>query len=154
VPALRTSWSWALGVASAAVVVVAVLCGLLVDAHRTGDENRPGLASVLGSAITKLGGTEPEFLKARAELLQALEQRSAALAPQTLAVVMENLRLIDTNIGEIAAAMEANPDHPRLSRLLAAACRQEIELLQRAVSMPSQLDTEARPESQQPDSSM
>ena len=100
------------------------------------DEPRP-LLDAVGGAIGSLGRSEADFLAARDELLAALEGRRHELSPGMLSTVETNLGVIDGAIVELARALERDPDNPRLTRLLAAACRKELELLRQATTLPS-----------------
>lgn len=81
------------------------------------------------AALAELARLEDGTLTPRRDLLEAIELDRAVLAPATLATVESNIREIDAAIGEIRAALEAHPDNPHLSRLLAARYQQEVVLL-------------------------
>jgi hypothetical protein len=128
-----------LGTAAAVVTVLALTVGLLVRSpgHDTGSAEGDASTLELGvqAAVSSFFGSESDFLRTRSELLTALEANRERLAPETLATFLDSLRIIDESILDIAAAHAANPERPRLSRLLAAACEQEIELLRRAAEV-------------------
>jgi hypothetical protein len=54
-----------------------------------------------------------------------------------MATIQENLGVVDGAIVELARALERDPDNPRLARLLAGACRKELELLRQATELPA-----------------
>jgi len=60
-----------------------------------------------------------------------LKARGAALPPETVAAVEENLRSIDRAIAEIHLALESNPGHHSLNFMLAEAYSREADLLER-----------------------
>jgi hypothetical protein len=138
----RPGWAGVLGFAAAGVVVLAVcaavwLAPAVPRAPDAGDaETRPLLGAV-GDALGALGRSEADFLAARDELLAALESRRHELSPAMLSTVEANLGVIDGAIVDLARALERDPDNPRLARLLAAACRKELELLRQATSLPA-----------------
>ncbi|MCB9689956.1 MAG: zf-HC2 domain-containing protein [Alphaproteobacteria bacterium] len=70
------------------------------------------------------------------ELRAAVEARRGELDPETLAVVEENLRIIDAAVAETRAALDADPTNRRLQRSLAAAGEQRIALLRHALTLP------------------
>lgn len=78
---------------------------------------------------------EADYRRAAHELRQALAARRASLAPRTVAVVEENLRVIDGAIGEARAALARDPASPELAELLAAAYEQQLELLRWAARL-------------------
>jgi hypothetical protein len=45
--------------------------------------------------------------------------------------VEDNLKIIDDSVAEIQVALDQNPASPGLNRMLLAAYRREVELLQR-----------------------
>jgi hypothetical protein len=138
----RSRWVAWLGVAAAAAVGVSLAVALWVaptvsDAtNEIAVEPHP-LFDAVGDALGALGQSEAEFMAARDELLTALESRRHEIAPATMSTVQANLGVIDGAIVELARALERDPDNPRLARLLAAACRKELELLRQATSLPS-----------------
>lgn len=135
-------WARLLGLAATGSIVVAVAAALWLSPSTTvapsseSSEPRP-LLDAVGGALGALGRSEADFLSARDELLAALENRRHELSPATLTTVESNLGVIDGAIVDLARALERDPDNPRLARLLAAACRKELELLRQATSLPA-----------------
>lgn len=135
-------WARVLGVAAGVVVVLAVASAVWFVPPATSPsgaghgEGRP-LLDAVGDALGALGRSEADFLAARDELLAALESRRHELSPGMLSTVEANLGVIDGAIVDLARALERDPDNPRLARLLAAACRKELELLRQATSLPA-----------------
>jgi hypothetical protein len=96
-----------------------------------------GHSAVLLASFDGLG--VDDFAARRAELLDALKARSHELSPETMEVVMENLRLIDDAMDRIAVALGEDPENEFLMKRLAGAYRRQIDLLQRAVRLPSEV---------------
>jgi hypothetical protein len=96
-----------------------------------------GPSAVLLASFDGLG--VDGFAARRAELLDALEARSHELSPETMDVVMENLRLIDEAMDRIAVALGEDPENEFLMKRLAGAYRLQIDLLQRAVRLPAEV---------------
>ncbi len=84
----------------------------------------PALAS-----RAELARSEDGMLLAHRDLLEAVERRRSQLSPETLAVLEENVQIIDQAIGRIRSALEEDPLNPRLTRQLAAQYRREVHLL-------------------------
>ena len=61
---------------------------------------------------------------------------SSGLAPETRAVLVRNLVVIDSAIAECQRALDADPGSPVLAGLLRAAHRQRVEFLQQAARLP------------------
>jgi anti-sigma factor RsiW len=96
-----------------------------------------GPSAVLLASFEGLG--VDDYAARRAQLLEALEARRHEIAPETMDVVMENLRLIDEAMDRIAAALGEDPENEFLMKRLAGAYRQQIDLLQRAVRLPAEV---------------
>ena len=75
-------------------------------------------------------GIDRDLAAARENLRQALDARREHIQPATMAVVAENLAIIEDSIVRIAQALEEEPGNPELNRMLLAACRSELRLLQ------------------------
>ena len=130
------SWSsWRTGAALAAtVLIVAVIATVF---YRMGQGSAPGTASspiqpmTASNQETSSQVVQDEFDEARLELRGWLEHHRESLPPETLQNVEDNLKIIDDSVAEIQVALDQNPASPGLNRMLLAAYRREVELLQR-----------------------
>jgi len=129
--------------AAAAVLLVALAAGLAYWAGRSqtpvrgaATEVRDGVA-LAADTTPALEAVQDDMLRARNELRAAVAARRADLSPETRRVVDENLRVIDEAIARITAAFHDDPGNPELTRLLVAAYRQQINLLQRVAELPA-----------------
>jgi hypothetical protein len=134
----------ALLAAAAAVLVVASMVtayllgrsqAVVIAESPTAGEGVP--SAVLLASFEDLGVEGYE--SRRAELLDALEARSHELSPETMEVVRTNLKLIDQAMDQIAEALGEDPENRLLMRQLAGTYRRQIDLLQRAVRLPSEV---------------
>jgi len=138
------TWRRSLRFAAAAAAVVAVTSIVTFSLIHHGENGplaaRPSLQqpTPAGLRLVSLGGVGADLRAARNELLAALDQRSTSMSPETRAVIDDNLRVIDEAIRHIEAALEEDPDNRHLTTLLAATCRQESQLLQRATRLPAE----------------
>jgi anti-sigma factor RsiW len=132
--------------AAAAAAAVLIVADSLVTAFLVGRERAarvaqateaPTAAAGVTPASLDLAQAQAAFDGARTQLLAALEARKGSLSPQTLAVVEENLKIIDGAVGEMQAALARDPGNRELPALLVTAYRQEIDLLQRVIQLPS-----------------
>jgi hypothetical protein len=87
------------------------------------------------SALVAFEPTEREFAETVEELRFALDTQRERLSPATVAVVEENLRIIDGAIREARAALEADPANRDLTFLLMDVYKKKIDLLQNAVQI-------------------
>ena len=134
-----------LGAAAAAAAVliltVSLVTAVLVSRERASRvalaPERSGAAVGVTPASLELAKAQATYAAARQQLLAALEARKGSLSPQTLAVVEENLRIIDRAVGEMQAALARDPGNRELPMLLVTAYRQEIDLLRRVTQLPS-----------------
>lgn len=132
-------------IAAAALVV---LLGSVVTAYLVGRNQAHLVAStplaaetapsqILLASFKELG--VHDYVATRNELLEALEARQGELSPETLEMLKTNLEIIDEAMGKIAEALGENPDSELLMKQLAAAYRRQINLLERAVRLPSEV---------------
>jgi hypothetical protein len=70
-------------------------------------------------------------------LRQVIEQRRGALDPATIAIVEQNLTLIDRAIAESRDALRRDPASSLLSRQLDLALEKKVQLLRRAAMLPA-----------------
>ena len=80
-----------------------------------------------------------EYREARVTLIGVLDKRRDTLSPQTAAVVDENLQIIAQAIGEIEAALAADPANDTLQHMLVATYQKEVDLLQQAAGISDAL---------------
>ncbi len=131
-----------------AAAAVALLAGSVVTAYMVGRsqigttvENRQvvetGPSEIVLASFEELG--VDDYLVTRSELLGALEARRDDLSPETLEVLMANLKVIDDAMGKIAEALGEEPDNEFLMKQLAAAYRRQINLMEMAVRLPAEV---------------
>jgi hypothetical protein len=131
-----------------AAAALVVLLGSVVTAYMVGRNQANLVAStppaveigpsqVLLASFQELG--VHDYLVTRNELLEALEARRGELSPETLEMLKTNLEIIDEAMAKIAEALGENPDSELLMKQLAAAYRRQINLLERAVRLPSEV---------------
>ena len=129
--------------AAVAMLVGSVVTGYLAGRHRAPPPQDlrvfagPGPSEVVLASFERLGLTD--YQATRSQLLDALGERGDELSPETLEVVMTNLQLIDEAMGRIGEALGENPDNRLLMQQMAAAYRQQVNLLQRAVRLPAEV---------------
>ena len=101
-------------------------------------ESTTGPATPIVAIDPELNRIEQEYAAAKEELLSALRARQASMdeeALETLAIVEENLAIIEGAVGRINVALADNPDSPELERMLHAAYQSEVNLLHRVVRL-------------------
>lgn len=136
----RIGW-WA--AAAAAVLAVVALFVLRPDDPTSGTnvaEADAALGPESAAILASYDELEVEFRRARESLLAELEAREESLDPDTVRVVVENLRLMEEAAAEIRIALGENPDNPNLQRMLMASYRKQVGLLQKANRIPSRLE--------------
>jgi anti-sigma factor RsiW len=130
-----------------AAAAVFVLVGSVVTAYLVGRNQStrvvsapPGVemdsSQILLASFQELG--VHDYVVTRNELLDALEARRGELSPETLEMLKTNLEIIDEAMGKIAVALGENPESEFLMKQLAAVYRRQINLLERAVRLPSE----------------
>ncbi len=96
----------------------------------------PSLARNTASEHEQPADWEAELLQIDAGLARELDARRAQLDPATLAVLDENLRIIDDAIHACRDALLQKPGSSLVERNLAAVWRQKLELLETASRLP------------------
>lgn len=126
---------WVYGLAAAAVIVLILNVPVLLT--RSGSPVTPTVAEQPAAPApdAELQRVTSQYLEARAQLVALLEERKEDIAPETYAVVEENLSVIAAAVGEIEVALAAEPESPKLERMLYAAYQSEVDLLQQAVKL-------------------
>jgi anti-sigma factor RsiW len=134
---------------------VALLLGRAAEdrAQRTAASGTPPSSQRLGAAEPSTGAAEiplqpdavpvvpaidyadAQYDAAVADLDRALRDRRSRLDPATVAVVEENLAIIDRAIAEARSAIGADPSNGYLSGHLMEARRRKLDLLRRAAEL-------------------
>jgi anti-sigma factor RsiW len=144
----RQAWWMRRDLLAAAALVLVLLSSAITATWIRSGTSMPGgeMAATTGpqpaaagatSALVALEPTEQEIAGVVERLVIALEAQRGALDPATVAVVEENLRVIDGAIQEARAALEADPNNTDLTFLLMDVYRKKIDLLQNAVQISS-----------------
>ena len=131
-----------------AAAAVALLAGSVVTAYMVGRSQvgttveyrqvvETGPSEIVLASFEGLG--VDDYLVTRSELLGALEARRDDLSPETLEVLMANLKVIDDAMGKIAEALGEEPGNQFLMKQLAAAYRRQINFLEMAVRLPAEV---------------
>ncbi len=135
------AWGWPAGLAAAAVVLVTVTASITMLLMRSGPERpvpRAATAPAGEAVLASYRAAENEYLRAAEDLRAVLEQRRDDLAPETVALLEENLRVVDQAIRQMWTALENDPGHAGNRRLFKALYRKKVMLLQQAIRLPSQ----------------
>jgi len=148
------SWSWrAVGfrpvvLAAAATVVIGLVAALWGGRTPAGVRTveipaaspRASLVSgTPGVSDPVLAAAERDYEAAANALLEALQQRSSRLQPETLDAVKANLDVIDRALAEVRKALVQDPSSPELSRMLVATHRKKVDVLSRVVKLSTAL---------------
>jgi anti-sigma factor RsiW len=134
---------WMLAAASVALVVTTSFATLRFAG---GDGDVPGTVVLpsqqaqapvrpTNAALASFAPAEQEYEKAIGDLQTVLEQHRGKLAPETVAALEANLRIIDQAIRESRAALARDPNSPELTRMLTDAYGAKLNVLRRAVSL-------------------
>ena len=137
---LKGSRSMWLGLAAAAVLVLATAVGLrlLPGAARPGGPANPPAASMSSDAAqieAELRQAEAHYEKAIQGLEQIANAEKGALDPQTAATLQKNLSVIDQAISESRAALRAEPTSEPAQQSLIDSFKTKMGLLQDTVAL-------------------
>ena len=91
----------------------------------------PASTAHLGVGAEGLAAIEADFLRAREALWLDVLARRDQLEPSTVAVVEQNLAIIDRAIRDLRKALDTDPGNPSLERRLIDSHRRSLDLLRR-----------------------
>jgi hypothetical protein len=124
---------WGL-VAVAAMLLVLISSGMtawIVRSTPTApDPAAPAGSGAMSIAWQEFETAESEYQKVTDDLLQSLDTRRNQLAPETVQIVEDNLRLIDEAITGARAALERDPSNAALATRLTDIYRRRVGFLQ------------------------
>ena len=122
------AWRWGLAAAAVLAAVTAAILFLRPETPGVG----PPVVTVSRWAV------ESAYRRDTDELMAVLQGRRDELSPETLAVVEENLRIINQAIQEVWDALENDPGRPGNGHLVTHLYRKKVALLQQAVRLPAE----------------
>jgi hypothetical protein len=127
----KTLWSWRYPLAAAAVVLIALSSAITVLV--VGPSGGPVIRTVqMVSPAIDLVSLEREYSVEVEELQRVLRQNRESLMPETVRILEENLRIIDSAIQEARAALANDPNSSTLGELLRSAYQRKLDLLKQA----------------------
>ena len=116
--------------AAAALALVALTA--LVTAQLVRQGERGPAVSVSETGAPRLLAVERPYQRAADELNTALTGARDVLAPETIRILEENLRVIDTALAEARAALREDPGNGAVLELLRATHERRLDLLRQA----------------------
>ena len=124
---------WALAAAALLLVVVSSAVTLLIVRGDGSPTEHELIASRIASeeSLARFAELEAAYLRAAAELVDALEQEHRSIPPDVAARAERSLLVIDEAVRESRAALANDPDNAALAELTLAAHRRKLEFLQR-----------------------
>jgi hypothetical protein len=126
----------ALGVAAAAVMAFLLGAQYLKSTESADDTAYPVI--YVSEPDERVLALTAEYDEARSELTDLLEERRDRLPAETLAVLENNLAIIEDAVVDITRALEEYPEDPKLRGMLREAHRREVRVLQQAVQLPNE----------------
>ena len=82
-------------------------------------------------SLARFAELEAAYLRAAAELVDALERERRSIPPEVAERAEQSLLVIDEAVRETRAALANDPDNAALAELALAAHRRKLEFLQR-----------------------
>jgi anti-sigma factor RsiW len=142
-PVRRIPW-WMQAAAAIALVVTTSVVTLQIDragprqvaaAPQPQPAAQQAAAPSPRTALAAFRPAEQEYQRAIGDLEQMLGEHRDKLAPQTVATLEANLKVIDQAIQESRAALAADPNSRELATMLSQSYDAKLDVLQRAVSL-------------------
>ena len=128
----RTRWARRSYLSAAAMVLIALSSAITVLVMRSSEGPVVRIAETGRPAAIDLVSMERQYSEEVQELQRTLRTNRASLAPETVRILEENLRIIDAAIQEARAALAQDPASATLGELLQSVYRQKVELLKQA----------------------
>ncbi len=120
-----------------ALTAAAALLFAIAGAALLAEPTPAPTVQVLAPAAEQEPDWQAEMDEATTALAARLDQRRDELDPETLALVEQNLALIDAAIAETAKALETHPDDQRLAVVLRDVLARQVQLLETAARLPA-----------------
>lgn len=131
-------WQWRYPLAAAAILLIAISSVLTVLLTR--EQNVPVVRDSTPSPISiDLVGLESRYGSEVAALQATLRENRAQLAPETVRILEENLRIIDGAILEARTALANDPQSAMLTELLRSAYQRKLDLLKQAARSSAEI---------------
>ena len=86
--------------------------------------------------LTAFQASEQTYSTAISQLTETLQQRRDALAPETVAAIEANLKVIDDAIQSSRMALAADPHNQASVHTILAMYKRKVDLLQQVVDLP------------------
>ena len=127
----KSLWHWRYPLAAAAIVLIAVSSLLTLVLSRNETVQTP-TAIVTTPNTVDLVSLERQYTSELEELQRILRNNREDLAPETVQILEENLRIIDSAIQEARSALTRDPNSSTLGELLRSAYQRKLDLLKQA----------------------
>lgn len=130
-----TAWSswlgrsaWIIGAAAAIVGAVAITARIGHSPRSVGADSS---ALVDQRMMIQATDSARVYEQETRDLLDRLELERSMLRPSAVTAIDRDLRVVDSAIAEVKAAIERDPNNPALRRLLAESYRHKLDVLRR-----------------------
>ena len=127
----KTLWTWRYPLAAAAIALIAISSVVTLLLTR-GDEGPVIREAATQTQTVDLVSLEREYSTEVEDLQRMLRVNRESLSPETVRILEENLRIIDSAIQEARTALERDPGSNMLGELLRSAYQRKLELLKQA----------------------
>ncbi len=138
--ASHPSGLWRVALPAAAAVLLVALTAFVTTRLVGPNPSRPDdITQFAGlTSLQTFRAAEADYRQTADDLLAALDQRREELSPETIAVVEENLQIINQAIHDAWAALENDPSQVGNGYLVASLYQKKVALLQQAVRLPAE----------------
>jgi hypothetical protein len=126
----KTLWHWRYPLSAAAILLIAITSTITVLVTR--NEGGPVVHVTETTATVDLVSLENQYGREVEEMERTLREQRAALAPETVKILEENLAIIDKAIQEARTALMNDPQSNMLGELLRSAYQRKLDLLKQA----------------------
>lgn len=136
----RPSVLWRVAIPATAAVLLMAFTAFVTTRLASLDAAPPDdvMQSAGLTSLQTFRAAETDYRRTTDDLLAALDGRREELSPETIAVVEENLHIINQAIQDAWAALENDPSQVGNGYLVTSLYQRKVALLQQAVSLPAE----------------
>jgi anti-sigma factor RsiW len=125
--------------AVAAAAALAIVSTLHVGPKPVETTPSGTLQTASSGPMTDVEKAEAEYERATSQLIAALNAKRSSMSPEAQKTLDDNIAAIDGGLRDVRAALQKDPQNPKLTKMLAATHQKKLDLLLRLIRLSSQI---------------
>lgn len=126
-------------VAVAAAAALALVATLHVGPKPAATTPAGTLVAAAGGPSSDVEKAEAEYERATSQLITALNAKRGSMSPEAQKTLDDNIAAIDGGLRDVRAALQKDPQNPKLTKMLAATHQKKLDLLLKLIHISSQI---------------